>query len=69
MSGLQVRKDALPLPLFDASALCPKCVGVDVGAQYRGPCKDPSCWQCDVEHIRRHCRTCHYEWAEACLDT
>lgn len=21
-----------------------------------------------TEHICRHCRTCHYEWVEACLD-
>jgi len=67
MAGLRVsRVDALDP--YDPSRPCPKCSHEGVGASYRdggGGCEEADCSVCEPEHIRRWCRRCRYEWAEA----
>lgn len=58
---------------FDARRVCPKCLGADVGASHHKDEWDTGCsYYCpgkqEGEHIVRHCRQCHYEWAEAPRD-
>ena len=64
------------MKLFDPDAICPKCGSVNLMSTHctygwmkfgKGPShKDVKSGQ---EHIDRHCKRCHYEWVEACLDT
>lgn len=59
-----------PLAPFSAERICAKCGGDDIGADYRNDgCSDRSCTTCPVECIVRTCRRCHFQWAEAPLDT
>jgi predicted nucleic-acid-binding Zn-ribbon protein len=62
---------------YNKKARCPKCGGEDIGSGYhrRGGIGHtcaygcPAYWQSDIgEHIKRHCKNCHYEWLEAPLD-
>jgi hypothetical protein len=54
------------LPPHAPDALCPKCGNADVGTHYYPDgCEEDDCWSHDREHLRRHCRKCNYEWAEA----
>lgn len=63
---------------FSATSRCPKCGGAVVSATYRaagqGCMMMSSRVRCGdgktdyrAEHICRHCRTCGYDWPEACL--
>jgi len=65
-----------PLPPFDSKAKCPKCCDSDADTWHvpvgelcanlnpEGDC----CHRAQREHMERHCRRCHYIWAEAPLD-
>lgn len=53
---------------------CSKCGGDEIndgyhkaqGHSFRYSTNCPGPY--DLEHISRHCRRCHYVWAEACID-
>jgi predicted amidophosphoribosyltransferase len=52
---------------YDAKGCCPKCGAADISDSYqKGRHLVGHCWE-EGEHIHRYCRTCHYEWPEACL--
>jgi len=59
---------------YNHSRKCPKCGGSDTGDSYHkgGECRYGRV-KCagtnEQDHIKRHCRRCHYEWAEATLDS
>lgn len=56
---------------LNLEATCPKCGHDDIGVSYHRLWPyQPGC-DCfgrgRMEHMRRDCRRCHYDWAEACL--
>jgi len=54
---------------YNKKAKCPKCHNKDIGNGWKH--KDAFDFRCPhsgTEHIDRHCRNCHYEWAEKPLD-
>jgi hypothetical protein len=60
------------MKVYKPTRPCPKCAGIDTGDLYhkanecryaRNECKDVD----GKEHIARHCRRCHYQWAELCV--
>jgi hypothetical protein len=54
---------------YNPQAQCPKCRHDDVGTRFHDGSWKGCPWGCPAsaslkEHIERHCRRCHYEWAE-----
>lgn len=57
------------LPPYKADTTCPKCAYGEVGTTHYGNgCTDADCSMCDREHLRRICRGCGYQWAEAPIE-
>lgn len=48
---------------YNASGVCPKCGSAHVTTRFYGAIGNVG-----VEHIRRECSRCRYEWREAPLD-
>src|SRR5687768_2985417 len=70
------RGGRIHMEIYLSSRRCPKCGDGDTSHsshaakdghrfRYTGSCPGPY----DEEHIARHCRRCHYVWAEACVDS
>jgi predicted nucleic-acid-binding Zn-ribbon protein len=60
---------------YDPNSVCPKCGNTDIASQYHdgrecdeygSHCPAPVS-QRTREHISRHCKRCHYAFAEAVL--